>query len=175
MRKFLLACTLFVAVILLSIAAYFTGVTLTDGRIVWAVFISVSLCIAIPTRIWWRRLTDSGKFIWNYLFGIVVIVALLSSVFYVSNYVFSNHSSKHSVTAVVVKKYSRKQAKRRTVGRRVIYTSDKTYTYHVILRFENGLEKEQPVAVKKYLKISVGDKMNYDVESGLFGIPVIKR
>lgn len=176
MRKFLLALTLFVALILLSGSIFFTGVTLTDGRILWAIFATVALCAAIPTRTWWRRLTDSGKFIWNYLYGVVVILAVLSSAFYMSNYFLADPGSKHPVTAEVVNKYSREQAKRRTVGRRIIYVpGEKTYTYHIVLRFENGLEKERPLPVKKYLKVRIGDRMEYDVERGFFGIPVIKH
>jgi len=176
MRKFLLGLTLFLSFTLLSAAFFFTGITLADGRIPWAIFAALSLLAAIPIWRWWRRITGSHKFIWNYLYGIVVIAAIISSAFYMSNYFLADPASKHPVTATVVNKYSREQAKRRTVGRRIIYVpGEKTYTYHIVLRFENGLEKERPLPIKKYLKVRIGDKMEYDVERGFFGIPVIKH
>lgn len=175
MRQFLLGLTLFIAVILLSVAAFFTGVTLADGRVVWTVLIAIALCTAVPMWRAWRRLTGADKFVWNYLVGAVVIASIVSSAFYSLNYFFSNHDGKYSVDAEVVSKYSRQQAKRRTVGRRVIYTSDKTYTYHIVLRFQNGLEKEEPVPVSQYLKIRVGDIKKFHVEPGLFGISVLRQ
>lgn len=175
MRKFLLGLTLFLSFTLLSAAFFFTGITLADGRIPWAIFAALSLLAAIPIWRWWRRITGSHKFIWNYLYGIVVIAAIISSAFYMSNYFLADPASKHPVTATVVNKYSREQAKRRTVGRRSYYTGEKTYSYHILLRFETGHVKERPVPVSKYIKIRIGDKMEYDVERGLFGIPVIKK
>lgn len=175
MRKFIFGLTLFVAVILLSAAVFFTGITLADGRVLWTILIAIALCAAVPMWRAWRRLTGTDKFVWNYLVGAVVIASIVSSAFYSLNYFFSDHDGKHSVDAEVVSKYSREQAKRRTVGRRVIYTSDKTYTYHIVLRFQNGLEKEEPVPVSQYLKIRVGDMKTFYVEPGLFGIPVLKQ
>lgn len=174
MRKFLLGAILFFSIILIIVAIFFTGITLVKAWQPWCIIILSALGSGIPLWHRWTSITGSEKPVWNYLFNTVVAAAVFGGGFFLTNYIFSDHGSKHPVEAIVVSKYSREQAKRRTVGRRVIYTAEKYHTYHILLRFDNGLEKEQPVEVSRYLRIRQGDKITYNVERGLFGIRVIK-
>lgn len=174
MKKTLLGIILFFSFAMLIGAAAFSGFTLIEVWLPWCAIAFLALFSGFPLWRCWKCITSSDKPIWNYLLNTLVAAAVLGSAFFIPNFIFSDRDSNHSVKATVMEKFSREQSKRRTVGRRIIYTGEKYRTYHIRLRFDNGLEKERPVDLHQYMRIHTGDKIDYNVERGLFGIPVIK-
>lgn len=122
----------------------------------------------------WGALTGTSKRWANALYGIVVVGAIASFAIIGGNYFFADDSTAHIENVAVVGKYREKHYKSRRVSRRVYTRGAPYYTYHVTVEFADGRRKSLKVPLKRYNRIRNGSMRELTLQTGLFGMPVIK-
>lgn len=123
----------------------------------------------------WERLTDIGNGIVNSLCHIFVTGSLTYFAFLGVNYWGADRDSDVAERTEIVKKYRKSHTRYRRVSRRHHVPDGEYYTYHLLLRFDDGRDKEMEVPFDSYRKASVGGHRTLHVQDGLLGISVIKR
>ena len=91
-----------------------------------------------------------------------------------ANYVFADESTVHEEIAVVRSKYSKKHTRYRRGARGRQLPAGEYSTWHILVEFDNGKDKEISMPLDKYNKIKVGSRRRFTMAMGLFGMPVIR-
>lgn len=123
----------------------------------------------------WRLVTQSTGFVKNYLCSLVVMTGLIVALFYGSNFIWSDPSSQHVEQATVERRYSETHYRTKRVNRRYVKQGEPYNVYYIEIAFSNGKHKTQPVTLKQFNHIRVGNKIPLYMEKGLFSFPVIKK
>ncbi|MDE6268653.1 MAG: hypothetical protein K2M04_06185 [Muribaculaceae bacterium] len=76
--------------------------------------------------------------------------------------------------AEVVEKFQKSHTRYRRVSRRTRVADGHYYTYHLMLRLEDGEEKEVSVPLKTYNRTRTGSMREIHVQKGALGMRVIK-
>lgn len=174
MRKKILCIVL----IIVAFICYGIGYVLWEETLVES-WIPLTICVGLALLtgllLWksWTFLITSGKFLPNYLCHVVFASGVLLCLFFVLNKSFSYRHTHHVEKAIVENKVIKKRHKTRRVGRRT-YVSGETYdVYYWNLRFENGKIKEISAKEDQYRRSRCGDTICFEMEKGLFHLPVI--
>jgi len=110
----------------------------------------------------------------NYICHVMFSCGIFLAAIYGLNYAFTQQSSQHAEHAIVKRKYTKTRHHQKRVSRRVYRQGSPYKVYYMELHFENGREKTIQVSSKRFYSIRSGSTIPLTVESGLFGIPVIK-
>lgn len=121
------------------------------------------------------KLTHFEKPIWNILAGAMLSFAIIIGLLYSLNYYKSDLASEYKYSAEVVNKYSRENYRVQRVSRNRVRRGEKYWVYYICIRLEDGRIKKMEVPVSEYLKIRVGTHIPLQMQTGFFGIPVIKN
>ncbi|MDE6809935.1 MAG: hypothetical protein K2J42_07615 [Muribaculaceae bacterium] len=174
-RTIVLVVVLLVSFILLGIGIAFYGNTLTKW---WVPVMPAAVVAAVTVPVLaprWRSLTESGSMIYNGACHLFAMFSLVYFLFLGSNYFMVDDSTLVVEKTEVISKYSKEHTRYRRVSRNRRVPDGHYYTYHILLRFPDGREKEQEVQLKSYNRIRTGSTRDIKVEKGLWGLSVIKR
>lgn len=165
--------------VLVAIICYAGAAVVHDDTLVaWWIpaLVSFVLAAASGLTMWrlWKRLTSSGKILPNYICHVIFAGGIFLLAFYSTNYVLSRESTAREETAVVEKKFTKTRHHRQRVSRRVYRQGSPYKVYYFDLRFDNGKEKTVNVSSRRYNRTRSGSQITTNVETGFFGIPVIK-
>ena len=105
----------------------------------------------------------------------LLIFSCMTCGFYAINYFGADDTGLIHTQAPVISKYSQKRHHSRRVGRNRYIPGQEYYVYYIALSLPNGKEKHQQVSAGQYINIRKGQKMSVDIQSGLFGVPVLKN
>lgn len=123
----------------------------------------------------WKRLTDIDSTIVNLLCQIFVFGSITYSLFLGVNYWCADPETIVEEKAEVVDKYQKTHTRYRRVSRRSRVPDGHYYTYHLLLRLNDGREKEVEVPFNTYRRTRNGGHRTITLEKGFFGLTVIKK
>jgi hypothetical protein len=123
----------------------------------------------------WERLVDMNSRIVNFLCHIFVFGSITYFLFLGLNDWCADPETIAVEHTEVIGKYQKAHTRYRRVSRRSRVADGQYYTYHIVVRFEDGREKELEVPFNTYRRTRNGSHRDLTVEKGLFGISVIKR
>lgn len=89
------------------------------------------------------------------------------------NYWCADDSTLHKEQVTVEKRLREKHYHSQRVGRNRYRRGNPYYKYYLNVRFENGRQKNIEVQLTRYNRTRTGSKIALDLESGLFGYPII--
>ncbi len=111
----------------------------------------------------------------NSVVSIVACFSIAAGTFYTLNSSFADASTQQEVKATVVRKYSEKHYRTRRLSRNRAVRGEAYYRYYVELELPDGRHKPLEVSTDNYVHMRRGQTMTLYSETGLFGIPVIRR
>ncbi len=165
-----------VAVVLLSVGAGMAFFFRT--LVIWWIPVAVAAAIAVASApalsARWGWLTGHGGRLFNFLCHVVITSSVLYGAILATNYVFADESTVHEEIAVVRSKYSKKHTRYRRGARGRQLPAGEYSTWHILVEFDNGKDKEISMPLDKYNKIKVGSRRRFTMAMGLFGMPVIR-
>lgn len=172
----------YVTLIILLLAAFIMlgfGVAIYANSITqWWVPVIPAAMVALGTApmiyFRWERFTDTGSKIANFLCHIFVFGSITYFLFLGVNYWCADPETKVVEQTEVIDKYQKQHTRYRRVSRNRRVPDGHYYTYHLLLRFNDGREKEIEVKFDTYRKTRNGGHRNVSLEKGFFGITVIK-
>ena len=174
-RTIVLVAVLFISFIMFGFGLAIYGNTLTKW---WIPVVPAITFAAVTTPIFikrWHSLTESYSLIYNGVCHLFTTFSVAYFLFLGCNYFMADDSTLVVEKTEVVKKYSKAHTRYRRVGRNRRVPDGHYYTYHILLRFSDGREKEQEVILQSYNRIRTGSSRDVKVEKGLFGLSVIKH
>lgn len=89
------------------------------------------------------------------------------------NFWFADDTTLHTEEVTVEERLQEKHYHTKRVGRNRYRRGNPYYKYILRVRFDNGRLKEIEVPLKRYNRTRTGGKMTLDLETGLWGYPVI--
>ncbi len=169
-----------VIVLLISFLLLAVGMAIyADSLTSWWVPVIPAATVALGTAPMlfrkWEQLTDVCNGIVNFLCHLFVAGSLTYFAFLGANYWGADRDSDVTESTEIVKKYRKSHTRYRRVSRRHRVPDGEYYTYHLLLKFDDGRDKEIEVPFDSYRKASVGGHRTLHVQNGLLGISVIKR
>ncbi|MDE5845275.1 MAG: hypothetical protein K2H32_02925 [Muribaculaceae bacterium] len=174
-RTIVLVVVLFISFVMFGFGLAIYGNTLTKW---WIPVVPALTFAAVTTPLFvkrWRGLTESRSSIYNAACHIFTAFSVAYFLFLGCNYFFADDSTLVVEKTEVVKKYSKTHTRYRRVSRNRRVPDGHYFTYHILLRFSDGREKEQEVKLQSYNRIRTGSTRDVKVENGLFGLAVIKH
>lgn len=163
-----------------TVAFFVVAVTLHRDTIVeWWKPLWISLVIATLPGLALGRLLEVGDMGLNrvacYCCGVVAMMSVVTGSFYMLNYFGADSDSLETVDAEVSRRYSEQHYQVRRVSRYATSRGRPYHVYYIGLDIPGKGEKVLQVTLERYNKIKKGASMSIDVESGLFGVPVMKE
>ena len=164
---------------LVAIVAAGAGMGAYDRTLVsWTVPLAIGVVgagVSSPLAMtMWPKLTGETSRWINAAAHAAFFGILFPAGFLILNSVFTDKSTSVKEQVEVVAKYQ-KQHQSSNGGRRHHRAGRKWTTYHVTIRFGNGVERTEGVTLSRYNRIRSGSQMNVTLETGLFGPQVITR
>lgn len=159
---------------LLAGAVSLTSRTLINPWIPFSVAAVLALISGVTMWRFWKWVTTSEKFIWNYLCHVGIAFSLFSGAFFICNFVFSDKETLHKEKVSVVRVYREKRHHSKRVGRRYYAQGTPYYVYYMEVRFDDGRTKDLSIPFERYRRVHKGDSINIPVSMGLFKVPVIE-
>ncbi len=165
--------------ILMMISAYGAAIYLHERTLIsWWIPLLVAVCFAAISgiAIWksWRKLTDSGSFLLNYICHVVFSCGIFLVAIYGLNFCFSDKDTSETQQVTVESKYTKTRHHQKRVSRRVYTQGSPYYVYYFRLRFEDGREKDINVPRDRYNRTRHGSAIPVTTRTGLFGITIIR-
>ena len=122
------------------------------------------------------RLLIGDRMKWlRYPIAVVITFSMLLFAFYSLNYYLSDNSTRYEYTGKIINKYSAERYRtRRTPGGRSV-RGEKYTAYFIVIEMPEGKRKRLSVNTGNYVQLKRGKKVRMDIETGLFGIPVIRK
>lgn len=111
----------------------------------------------------------------NGIAGMVMFTSAIMAAFYALNYYGADDTTIHTERVMIDGKFRREHYRSRRVGRHTMARGERYYTYHINVMFADGRRKEIALSTGEYARVRTGDSIDYTMEQGLFGIPVIKN
>lgn len=103
----------------------------------------------------------------------ILIAPILTGIFYTVNYCGADEDNSQKMTAVVERKYYETRQRTRRVRKGRYVATGETYRVHYAdIRLADGHLITVPLTGDKILKVRNGQKLDVEVASGAFGIPV---
>ena len=161
--------------ILFGMAAVLQEKTLVAWWIPVTVCALISIPVSLALQIIVRKLTDFKNPLWNILGAFVLSLAIFTGSFYILNYYGSDASSAETYYAPIVKKYTQERYHTKRISRNRVTRGEKYRVYFIKLEMPDGKEKKIEVSAGQYSRIKVGKRLNLQLESGLFGVTVIRN
>lgn len=104
---------------------------------------------------------------------LIIATELYALGFLSANMLFPISTDIRTEKAVVRSVYSETHHRTRRVGRRYIANGEEYKIYKMDVEFSNGCIKSRAISSKRYNRIHQGDSIEFQLETGLFGIPFI--
>lgn len=123
----------------------------------------------------WERLTNVKYWIVNLLCHLFVVGSISFFAFLGINYWGADKATDVTENTEIVGKYRKSHTRYRRVSRHHRVPDGEYYTYHLLLKFSDGRDKEIEIPFSSYRKAKVGGHRKLHVQDGLLGIKVIKR
>lgn len=120
-----------------------------------------------------RAITESDKWWLNYAAGAILGFSLLFGAFYGLNFFLSDAGSAQPFATSVTRKYTEERRETQRNSRRHYTTRTRT-AFCLEVTLPNGRVRKYDVSPGQYAKTKVGHPVTLTVETGFFGIPVVK-
>lgn len=163
------------AIILLGMAAVLHNHTIIE----WWKPVGVCILFAIPSGILMKglmhKLMHFSRSVWNVIAGAVLWFGIFIGLFYSLNYFKSNETSAQERSVKVLSKYTEEHYHTKRVSRNTVTCGEKYKVYYINIELQNDHEKRIEIPAREYVKIKAGSRITLRIETGLFGIPVIKN
>lgn len=163
------------AIALLGMAIALHGRTVLD----WWIPSASCLLLSIPAAYYliplMRTLVRFEEAYLNYLAGFILSFALLVGGFYSLNYYMSAPSSHHEVSACILNKYTEERHEVKRVSRNRTVRGKPYKIYFIEVGLPEQKVKKIEVSAAAYKRYRKGQSMEFEMETGLFGVPVIKN
>lgn len=174
-RSILGGTLIFLCIVLYAMGAALHRDTLVDWWIPAAV--ALILALASGATMWriWIRLTDSSKFIVNYICHTIFFCGLFIAAIYGINRAFPRQSSIRETEAVVERKYTQTRHHRQRVSRRVYKQGAPYKVYYIGLELPDGRRKDMQVTASRYNRIRSGSTIPLTLQKGFFGMTIILK
>lgn len=164
-----------VSLILLGMAAVLHDKTLVAWWIPVAVCAAIAVPCAVVLQVLIGRLTQFGKTIWNVLTAWGVAFSCLIGLFYILNFYNADAASVREYSAPVIRKYAKDRYHTRRVSRNRVVRGEKYRVYFLSIELPDSKLKEIEVSLSDYNRVKAGKQLSLQLETGLFGVPVIKN
>ncbi len=169
-----------IVVVAVTLILLGTASVLHDKTLVaWWIPVAVCAAIAVPCALGLQgiigRLTQFGKRIWNVLTAWVVVFSSLIGLFYILNFYNTDAASVREYSAPVIRKYTQDRYHTRRVSRNRVVRGDKYRVYFITIELPDGRLKKIEVSLSQYNRIKTEKQLSLQLETGLFGVPVIKN
>ncbi len=171
----ILIAVLFISFFLLGGGLFFYANSLTQWWVPTLAAAMVALGTAPMLARKWERLTDVKYRIVNFLCHIFVVGSITFFAFLGVNYWGADKNSDVTEKAEIVGKYTKSHTRYRRVSRNRRVPDGEYNTYHLMLRFSDGRQKEIELPFSSYRPAKIGEYRELHVQDGLLGIRVIKR
>ncbi len=174
-RSILGGTLIFLCIVLYAVAAALHRDTLVDWWIPAAV--ALILALASGATMWriWIRLTDSSKFIINYICHTIFFCGIFLAAIYGINRAFPRQSTIWETEAVVEHKYTKTRHHRQRVSRRVYKQGAPYKVYYIGLELPDGRRKDMQVTASRYNRIRSGSTIPLTLQKGFFGMTIILK
>lgn len=174
-KKIVIGLLIFTAFAFYGIAMAIAGITLVSMWIPWTICGSLALISGITLWRLWIKLTDSSRFIVNYICHVVWACGFFLFVFFFSNEMFADRDTIHVEKVEVVRKYTEQRYRSKRVGTRRYVRGEPYKVYFIEVKFPDGRLKARELPLKEFNLRRKGEILDYNVEMGLFHMPIIKR
>lgn len=181
MKKYRLTFFRICGVVLL-IACLMTGMHFQSHTLIpeWipvlagAVFIVLTFPLGFLHR-GWRLLIGSSSPRWLLRICHAAVTGVVGCcLFLASNYLFASPETTHTEQAVVIGKKIKEHRRQRRIGTHHYHFPTKTRSHYLLLRFDNGAQKEFYVPRDTYNHTRTGDSHKVEVSRGALGFPVVR-
>lgn len=162
------------SVVLLGFACAIGNDTLMDRYIPAGICLltaaAAGAALSRPAGRWFgiRRRSISFAITSGFLFCLLIFA------FHAINYCGSDRDSATVCKSRIVAKYSEERHRSRRVGRNRYVDGEPYMAYYVSVALPDGRRKELKVPVGEYVDIRKGQEVSLKIETGFFGIPVIR-
>lgn len=174
-KTIILTAAATLAVVLLGFACAIGNDTLIDRyipvMICLAAAAAVGAPLARPTGRWLgiRRRSISFAIASGFMFS------MLFFAFHAINFYGSDHDSAVEFNSRIVAKHSEERHRSRRVGRNRYVDGEAYMEYYISVELPDGRRKKLRVPVGEYVDIRKGQEVSLKIETGFFGIPVIRE
>lgn len=167
----LIALFVLMAVGALGIAVY--GVTVVEWWKPLVAGAAFGAVVMTPASYLVKRITHGDDSRLNLAVAFVAMTIVGYTAVLGFNYAFADESSASVENTVVVNRFEKTHKKYRRVNRRNVVTGEYR-TYHLVVAFDNGFEKELQVNLRTYNRSAVGRRHDIAVQHGALGADVMK-
>lgn len=119
------------------------------------------------------RISNTDNLIINLLISGILLSSCTSFTLLSANF-FITDNKVHKENATIEKTYSKTFHRSRRVGRRYVTNGEPYKVYYIEVSFTDGTTKEIQLGEKGYGKLKKGDVLEFEIDKGCLGIPVIK-
>lgn len=164
-----------IAVAVMSLAASISifGETLVSAWIPFGMAALIGI-VSLPFASVWKWFTSTSRIWVNCLCNFFVVGCLAAFVILGGNYVFASEDTAHLQAVTVLKKHCERHYRTRRMSRNTVTGGVPYYTYHVLLEMPDGHRKLFAAPYTLYKEINAGSVHEIVVESGLWGMPIMK-
>lgn len=122
-----------------------------------------------------RRITRFKRPLWNIMAGLILSFAVFCGTLYSLNFYIADETSAVEYSAAVLSKFSEEHYHVRRISRNRVRRGEKYKVYYINIALPDGRSKKIEVPVSEFIRIKEGKRIKLLMETGLFGIPVIKN